>query len=97
LWVGQAGGAERKTLSAQFDHVVMLTQCKLNTQNTTISNTDNRQFTTLVKNTSMAAPISLPPKMAKFATLPTDCYGALMLPCPMAAVIQFLCGPLLVG
>jgi hypothetical protein len=40
---------------------------------TTIGNTDDYRFTILVNSTSMAVPIGLLPKMAKFATFPTDC------------------------
>ncbi len=33
---------------------------------TTIGNTDNHQFMTIINSTSTAVPIGLPPKMAKF-------------------------------
>jgi hypothetical protein len=36
------------------------------TKKTIISNTDDRQLTTLVNSASSAPPIGLPPKMAKF-------------------------------
>jgi hypothetical protein len=38
----------------------------------TISNTDDCQLMTIVNSASTAAPIDLPPKVAEFATLPTD-------------------------
>jgi hypothetical protein len=43
------------------------------TKKTTISDTDDRRLMTLVNSASMAPPIGLLSKMAKFATLPTDC------------------------
>jgi hypothetical protein len=59
--------AESSILSALFGHVIPLTAAA--TKNTTIGNTDNHQLTTLVNIASMAVPIGLPPKMAKFCTL----------------------------
>jgi hypothetical protein len=56
--------AERMILSALFDHVIVLTAGGY--KKTTIGNTDNRQFRTIVNSASTAAPIGLPPKMAEF-------------------------------
>jgi hypothetical protein len=59
--------AETMILSAPFDSVIMLTAVQqVATKQTTICNTDDHLFTTVVNSTSMAAPIGLPPKMAEF-------------------------------
>jgi hypothetical protein len=54
-----------------------------------IGDDDDRQFTIIVNSASTAALIGLLPKMAEFATLPTDCYW-----CVNAAVPY--CGCILV-
>jgi hypothetical protein len=56
--------AESMILSVLFGHVITLTAVA--TKKTTIGDTDDRRLTTLVNSASMAPPISLPPKIAKF-------------------------------
>jgi hypothetical protein len=56
--------AESMILSALFSHVIALTAGGY--KKTTIGDTDNCRFVTIVNSTSTAPPIGLPPKMAKF-------------------------------
>ncbi len=56
--------AESMILSALFGHVITLTAVAR--KKTTIGNTDDDRFTTLVNSTSTAPPIGLPPNGAKF-------------------------------
>ncbi len=56
--------AESMILSALFGHVIMLTVAAM--KKSTIGNTDDRRFMTIVNSASTAALIGLPPKMAEF-------------------------------
>jgi hypothetical protein len=64
---------ESMILLALFGHVITLTAAATKkttvggaTKKTTIGDTDDCQFTTIANSTSKAAPIGLPPRMAKF-------------------------------
>jgi hypothetical protein len=46
--------------------LLLITLTVAATKTKPIGNYDDRQFTTIVNNTSTAAPIGLPPKMAEF-------------------------------
>ena len=72
-------------LSALFGHVITLTVVA--TKKSTIGDTDDHQIMTLVNSASAALLIGLLPKGAGFChTLNILLGGALMPPCPIAAV-----------